>query len=403
MFRSVRPWVAKACLLFLVLWLPFLPWNGQEARTARAMQPPDPPAGSDPTGPGGDLANPMAQQLLEEINRVRWELRQLPPLKANSALESAALGHCRSMAEQEFFGHRGFDHSSPWDRINASGYDHWTLLAENIAAGYASAEDVVQAWLASPLHRETLLHRELCEAGVGYVYEPGDAYPGDAWGYEHYWTLDLGAREGVFPLIIEREAYSATQPTVDLYVYGQGWAEEMRLSNDGVTWSEWQPFQAECRWTLSPGSGTRSVTVQLRNARGEQTEAADEIVLLPPSPSQNAPTLRVHPEQLIFGIEQGGRIILPGQQRLELSYEGEGIRTWYVSEDQAWLRLNRSAGVAPGEIVLALTDQAALLAPGTYTATVSIQWQGNHLHVPVRLRVYSQVYSCCLPTLWIHP
>ena len=61
---------------------------------------------------------------------------------------------------------------------------------------------------------------------------------------------------------------------------------ELRLSNDGVTWSGWQGFPSpspsgsfSVRWQLSPGAGQKTVTVEVRNGSGLITSFAADTVL----------------------------------------------------------------------------------------------------------------------------
>ncbi len=57
---------------------------------------------------------------------------------------------------------------------------------------------------------------------------------------------------------------------------------EMRVSNDGTTWSAWMPFAASMPWTLS-GTGTRSVSVQFRDAAtmADLGTATDSVTIAP--------------------------------------------------------------------------------------------------------------------------
>jgi putative cell wall-binding protein len=52
---------------------------------------------------------------------------------------------------------------------------------------------------------------------------------------------------------------------------------EMRLSNDGVTWTGWIPYATSKTWVLSPGTGTKTVRAQfrdkLRNTSGTVTDS----------------------------------------------------------------------------------------------------------------------------------
>lgn len=333
----------------------------------------------------------VVQRLLEEINRIRWEHGQIPPLKHNPALERAAQSHSQEMAQRDFFGHQGADNSSPWDRIEAAGYSSWYVLAENIAAGYQNPADVVKAWMVSPQHRENMLNPELHEAGIGYVYEPGDTLPGGTWGYQYYWTLDMGSCWDAYPLIIAGESYSTTTRTVSIYFYGADWASELRLSSDGSNWSAWQPYRSLLTWELPPGNGLKRVYGQLRDASGDILQSEDEIVLdEPPRP----PPL---PEVATFVLLQGDKIGRPPRYRVWFSDPTGQTRAWRASWDQDWLRLSAEGAIVPGRVFLVLDKPAGLLEPGTYTAILSIRGQAIEIKVPVRLLVFPRLFSVFLP------
>jgi hypothetical protein len=316
-------------------------------------------------------------------------------------LERSAAEHSQNMAMHDFFGHQGMDRSSPWDRIEAVGYDTWTLLAENVAGGYATPQEVVEAWLDSPDHRANMLNADLREAGAGYFFEAEDTYPGEAWGYQHYWTLNMGARWDAYPVVIEREAYSTTNRLVSLYLYGADWAVEMRLSNDGIDWTQWQSFRTSLAWELSPGNGAKRVYVQLRDAQGTFLSSEDEILLQEPPPlppPQEDLRLRAYPARVSFVLQEGSRQSIPQLQRLQV-HDGTSAIAWHASWDQDWLRLSTSASIAPSRIPLTLTEQAALLPVGVHTATVWFEGEGQKAEIAVSLYVFPQVYGFYLPTI----
>ncbi|MCD6290677.1 MAG: CAP domain-containing protein [Anaerolineae bacterium] len=245
---------------------------------------------------------PAAIQDTEDWTRLEYEVvvltnqarmqAGLPPLKLNEALRQAARAHARDMAENNFFGHVGSDGSTLVDRINRVNYPNWLYAAENIAAGFAKPADVVNAWLASPHHRANLLHPNLKEIGVGYVYDPNDQanvrLPDGTIGgpYYHYWVQDFGTRMNTFPVIINLDAYSTMTRRVNLYIYGEGWAQQMKVSNYlDFHDAKWQPFRSTMTWTLLPGRGTRTVYVRLKSSIGLTVESSDSIELLPPDPS----------------------------------------------------------------------------------------------------------------------
>lgn len=247
------------------------------------------------------------QQVVYLTNQERVA-RGLPPLKQVQALTIAARGHSTDMALNDFFGHTGSDGSTLAQRVSRAGYTFWNIAAENIAAGFPSPEEVVQAWLNSPSHRDILLHPQLREIGVGHYYQPDDQpnvrfSDGSIGGpYYHYWTQDFGTRYNVFPVVINNEAPTTDSSTVDLYIYGNGEAELMLVSNwpdfrDAV----WQPFASHKVWTLLPGNGERTVYVRLWLTNGMVVESQDSILVegvAEPTPTPTAtptPTPRSTP------------------------------------------------------------------------------------------------------------
>ena len=86
------------------------------------------------------------------------------------------------MVRRGFFAHENPDGQQVWDRAVAVGYAY-RKVAENIAAGQRSAEEVVLGWMHSPGHRANILDAELSQIGVGRV-EGGP--------YGVYWTQVFG-------------------------------------------------------------------------------------------------------------------------------------------------------------------------------------------------------------------
>jgi hypothetical protein len=74
---------------------------------------------------------------------------------------------------------------------------------------------------------------------------------------------DFGARSDVSPMILAGEAATTTNRDLNVYVYDQ-WGE-MRLRNDGGTWSEWMPFSNSFTWTINDGRGEHIVAAELRS------------------------------------------------------------------------------------------------------------------------------------------
>jgi len=103
-------------------------------------------------------------------------LHRLPPLKDVAKLDAAAEGHTASMIEGGYFSHYGPGGDTPADRMRASGYIYSSRIGyavgENIAwgtLGLATPKAIVQAWMASPEHRENILDPRYRNSGIGVL------------------------------------------------------------------------------------------------------------------------------------------------------------------------------------------------------------------------------------------
>ena len=139
----------------------------------------------------GDLPA-LQQRVLQLVNEARRQPRNCgaeafdaaQQVSASTALSSAAMAHAQDMATHSHFQHAGTDGSTPGERATRAGY-RWSVVAENIASGITSAEDVVKGWLDSPGHCVNIMRPEFTEMGVAYVIEPGSKH-------RIYWSQVFG-------------------------------------------------------------------------------------------------------------------------------------------------------------------------------------------------------------------
>jgi uncharacterized protein YkwD len=235
-------------------------------------------------------AQTPAERVLELTNTQRWLNGQLPPLKGESLLQGAAAAHSAAMATRDFMMHCDPDTgTSPFVRMTAAGY-FYNAAAENISAGYATPEAAVAGWMASSGHRANLLSTSYREIGIGHALQAGDqanvrfgngctVTSSNNGPFGNYWTQKFGRRDSVYPLVIAREAYQTATCSVPVYLYGAGWAQEMRFSPDAQQWTAWQAFASNSNQTLRGAMGAASTLhAQLRNG-GSVRSAQDSIRL----------------------------------------------------------------------------------------------------------------------------
>jgi uncharacterized protein YkwD len=131
--------------------------------------------------------NSFIDRVVELTNAQRSQAG-LQPLRLNLQLNAAAQAHTEDMAIHDFFAHTALNGSSPGDRTRLAGYSS-SSVGENIAAGYATPEAVVQGWMNSPGHRANILNSSYEEIGVGYYYAANDTGKVN---YKSYWTQNFG-------------------------------------------------------------------------------------------------------------------------------------------------------------------------------------------------------------------
>jgi uncharacterized protein YkwD len=103
-------------------------------------------------------------------------------LKVDNRLVRAGRDHSAWMARTHTFSHVGNGGSTFDARIRSAGFT--SPAAENIAWGYRSGADVVNAWMKSAGHRANLLNCATTTVGVGAVYATnGNPYYTQDFGY----------------------------------------------------------------------------------------------------------------------------------------------------------------------------------------------------------------------------
>ena len=114
----------------------------------------------------------LAAQVVALVNAHRVQLG-LEPLVLSPTLGAAATWKARNMAAYGYMDHNdpAPDARTAAERVAACGYPlvEW---GENIATGYATAQAVVDAWLASPEHRANIERPEFRATGVGAAGAP---------------------------------------------------------------------------------------------------------------------------------------------------------------------------------------------------------------------------------------
>lgn len=123
-------------------------------------------------------------RVFELVNEIRAD-HGLDELDYDGTLAESAMIHAMDLNHCDYFAHDSLDGTDFFGRCEANGYAG-TCTGENIGGGQSTPEDVVDAWMESPSHRDNILYEHHTEIGIAY-YEGGGTYG-------EYWLKHFGRR-----------------------------------------------------------------------------------------------------------------------------------------------------------------------------------------------------------------
>lgn len=129
----------------------------------------------------------LVAQVIQYTNEYRVQ-NGCEPVSEHSVLNAVAQDYALEMAEGDFFAHEAPDGSTLAERMGVTDYAY-QVVGENLAAGFSSAQAVVDNWMLSEDHRRNMMNCQFEDIGVGHIFLEQD--PGqEVW--NHYWVQILG-------------------------------------------------------------------------------------------------------------------------------------------------------------------------------------------------------------------
>lgn len=123
----------------------------------------------------GRVSNISASDLLADTNVARAQ-SSLPGLKPNDKLNNAAFAKAQDMFANNYWAHTSPTGVTPWKWIGDAGYNY-DVAGENLAKNYPTAQETVDAWMASPTHRANILNAKYQDIGFAVVDGTLDGRP----------------------------------------------------------------------------------------------------------------------------------------------------------------------------------------------------------------------------------
>lgn len=92
----------------------------------------------------------------------------LQPLSYNEKLSDAARRKAANMISENYWAHNSPSGKSPWVWFKDAGYTY-LFAGENLAKDFGSTDRMVNAWMASPTHRDNIVNAKYKEIGIAVV------------------------------------------------------------------------------------------------------------------------------------------------------------------------------------------------------------------------------------------
>lgn len=140
---------------------------------------------------GQEIGAPLNKDEIIKHTNIQREKYGLGSLKESSQLYLSAQSKTEDIFLRQYFEHESPTGLNVSDLVKKAGYE-FIVLGENLAMGnFDSNEDLVQAWMDSPGHRENILNSSFSEIGVAVLkgYFEGE----EVWVAVQHFALPLSA------------------------------------------------------------------------------------------------------------------------------------------------------------------------------------------------------------------
>lgn len=114
-----------------------------------------------------ELSTITTARIVQQTNAARTQVG-LNALTVNTQLSEAAAAKAKDLIEKDYFAHISPLGVTPWFWMHQAGYTY-RVAGENLAIDFVETEEVVAAWMASPTHKDNIIHTDYTETGVAVL------------------------------------------------------------------------------------------------------------------------------------------------------------------------------------------------------------------------------------------
>jgi len=179
----------------------------------------------------GYAANISVEEVVRLTNEKRAE-NGLSPLSMNQQLVSGATAKGADMLARDYWAHVAPDGTQPWKFFTDAGYKY-RYAGENLARDFTNAGSAVEAWMASPSHRENLLSSKYSEIGIAVV--EGDLAGADTTVIVQFFGTKQGVATGVQTASAKTAVAEAPAPEVKPVLQYEKTAGDLTAGNEDLS------------------------------------------------------------------------------------------------------------------------------------------------------------------------
>lgn len=115
----------------------------------------------------GYAANISPDEVIRLTNEKRAQ-NGIGPVVYNASLSQAAQAKAADMLSKDYWAHVAPDGTEPWKFFRDVGY-RYKYAGENLARDFSNPSSTVEAWMASPSHRDNLLSSKYKDIGIAVI------------------------------------------------------------------------------------------------------------------------------------------------------------------------------------------------------------------------------------------
>ena len=154
-----------------------------------------------------------------------------------------------------------------------------------------------------------------------------------------------------------------------------GGVTQMRFSNDGTTFSPYQPYATTAAWELSDGDGAKTVFAQFRDADGNESAIAADTITLATGTGAGAPAdttapraMKVSPAAGAKTVKLSAKVLAKATEALEAgSITG---KTAFLTAEGSSRHLRAKLAYRPSSHTIVLTPTGRLRHRTTYRVVI---------------------------------